>query len=349
MNTRVNPCASRRTPDKAQTIRLPSTASRIAAALRRGIASLGMTDPGLNGFSEPLRIQIHASLSLKQIQYSGSPFPSPAALRTRRASAFTLIELLVVVAIVAILTGLLVPAMGKAKARGRSIFCLNNLKQLQSAQLAYIHDNDDQFPFTWTRPIGGQQKSYSNSWVLGNARRDADTAPLTNGTLFPFSVSTVIYRCPSDRSRPDSPNGVVRTRSYSISGWLGLREMIGKGYDFSTETFPEIKLRLAQLLDPGPGATAGFLDENEDSIDDGVCLIGNPNLRDRPGYEDVKTWIEMPSDRHDRGCNLTFLDGHAEPWRWLRPKTFRDYFQPPADEEDRKDMHRLQNTVPRNP
>ena len=126
----------------------------------------------------------------------GESFKRERSIGSRkRTCAFTLIELLVVIAIIAILAAILLPVLDKAKARGLTAACLNNMKQLQTCYVMYVEDNNDYFP-----PNGGQANVGGGySWACESAAQaDTNTINIQRGLLFQYNQQAGIYVCPAN-------------------------------------------------------------------------------------------------------------------------------------------------------
>lgn len=241
-------------------------------------------------------------------------------MRTERKSgAFTLIELLVVIAIIAILAAILFPVFAKARDRAKATTCINNVKQMSLAFLAYFQDNDDLFP-----PAGGVAYwGDNNGW---------------SERIYPYIKSIEVYRCPSNNKSNYSysmnalsstaPGAIrVTTRVKSPAKFIHLCEAPGSGdrnyridvdkptanlaatgdSDLTTET--DIRNLPASNQWDGwvYGDAAGNLRDKP-----------NPNawpitrVRDTPGKSVGQLYFP---GWHNGGNNLMFLDGHV---RWFK-------------------------------
>jgi prepilin-type N-terminal cleavage/methylation domain-containing protein/prepilin-type processing-associated H-X9-DG protein len=263
-------------------------------------------------------------------------------------NGFTLIELLVVVAVIAILAAILLPVLNKAQQSAQNITCLNNLRQLQICWHLYYQDNNDVLvPNNSVASIlvdAGTNivtDAHGLSWLPDdNARIEINPSAIINGLLYQYNSQIGIYHCPSDMSTLQTPDGQLlsqlRWRSYNMSQSLN-------GYpSFEAELYYYIPWwdKVTEIRQPDPTSVFVFIDENSDGILD--AQFGSPPVNSP--YFEQNVWWDMPSSRHNRGGNLSFVDGHVEHWKWAVPKTFQYFFQPVGPGE-MPDFQRIQNAM----
>jgi prepilin-type N-terminal cleavage/methylation domain-containing protein len=218
--------------------------------------------------------------------------PARAVRRTAmRTRAFTLIELLVVIAVIALLMGILMPALRAARDHAKRVHCLSNIRTLNTAWQMYITENDDKMP-------GAMIENSDIAWVRRPAGSTVEDKleSVRQGTLHPYVGDTVeVYRCPADARIKDPSQFAYR--SFSIANgangenWPGTHEVARK---FSE--IPNAASKYIFLEDPDPrGSNVGSWN----------FYFAPPRFMDP-----VAMW-------HGQKTTLGFGDGHAEMHKWV--------------------------------
>jgi prepilin-type N-terminal cleavage/methylation domain-containing protein/prepilin-type processing-associated H-X9-DG protein len=236
--------------------------------------------------------------------------PYRPAITTRR-SGFTLIELLVVVAIIALLLGILTPALSHAQAVARSVRCLSHTRTIALVMQMYADQDSRRFYPTARMPMDAPIET---SWIYL-------TKPLVD--------QIDAYRCPADRSSNWESPMMPRPSSYGINAY------------FTPNHPPYNGITPSQIRNPSETIIAAELIEDVAMDHFMPMYFGTPaavthaTMQSRQWDADTATPTKIKTTRHIGTANYVFTDGHAathdfaETWHQEKgSKPTRDWYDP---------------------